>query len=115
MESITSESNTSAQPFPQRRGCREAFSRETEEFLIDRALQGCDGAFWDLIQPYLAFLTRFARMRLRSDSEAEDIVQQAVLRALSHLRQFRGEASFKTWLTTIACNEMSQWRRGRTL
>jgi RNA polymerase sigma factor (sigma-70 family) len=100
---------------PQWRGCREAPSREMEDTLIDSALQGRDEAFGDLIQPYLASLTRFARMRLRSDPEAEDIVQQAILSALSHLRQFRGEASFKTWLTTIASNEVSQWRRGRAV
>jgi RNA polymerase sigma factor (sigma-70 family) len=86
-----------------------------EDTLIDSALQGRDEAFGDLIQPYMASLTRFARLRLRSDPEAEDIVQQAILRALSHLRQFRGEASFKTWLTTIASNEVSQWRRGRAV
>jgi RNA polymerase sigma-70 factor (ECF subfamily) len=113
MESITSQSNTSAAPFPQWRGCQEALSRETEECLIDSALRGHDGAFWELIQPHLASLNRFARVRVRSDPEAEDIVQQAVLRALSRLRQFRGEASFRTWLTAIASNEVSQWRRGR--
>jgi RNA polymerase sigma-70 factor, ECF subfamily len=101
--------------FSQWHGCRETLSREMEGTLIDNALQGREEAFWDLIQPYMAPLTRFARMRLHSDPEAEDIVQQAILRALSHLRQFRGEASFKTWLTTIASNEVSQWRRGRAV
>ena len=119
MESILSESNAPSNAsralLPQRRGCREVAAKETEECLIASALRGCDEAFWNLIQPHLASLNRLARMRLRSDPEAEDIVQQAVLRALSRLRQFRGDASFKTWITTIASNEVSQWRRRRAV
>src|ERR1700689_3894396 len=84
-------------------------SREVEETLIDSALQGRHDAFGDLVQPYLTSLNRFARTRLRSDSEAEDVVQQTVLRAFSHLGQFRREASFKTWLCAIHLNEVIQW------
>jgi RNA polymerase sigma-70 factor (ECF subfamily) len=111
MESIPSESKTTAAPLLKWRGCQEPRSLEAEEFLIHSALQGHDGAFWELIRPHLSFLTRFARTRLRSDQEAEDVVQQALLRALGHLRQFRGEARFRTWLISITCNEVSQWRR----
>src|SRR5579862_1650397 len=84
---------------------------EAEKLLIDRTLQGGTDAFGDLVQPHLTSLHRLARMRLQSESEAEDVVQQAVLRALSHLRQFRREASFKTWLSAIAFHEVSQLRR----
>jgi RNA polymerase sigma-70 factor, ECF subfamily len=90
-------------------------SREAEGFLIDSALKGRHDAFGDLVQPHLTSLIRFARARLRSDSEAEDVVQQTVLRAFSHLRQFRREASFRTWLSAIASNEVIQWRRGRAV
>ena len=110
MESITSKTRSTA-PFPQWRGYRKASPRATEGFLIDSALRGRDDAFWDLIQPYLTSLNRFARVRLRSDPDAEDIVQDAVLAALRHLRQFRGEASFKTWLIAIASHEVSHRRR----
>lgn len=86
---------------------------ESEKLLISRALQGWNDAFADLLQPCLKPLNQFARMRLQSESEAEDVVQQSVLRALSHLRQFRGEASFKTWLGAIALNEVLRCLKGR--
>jgi len=67
------------------------------------------------VEPYLTSLIRFARARLGCESEAEDIVQQAVLRAFIHLGQFRQEASFKTWLSAIALNEVIHWRRGQAV
>jgi RNA polymerase sigma-70 factor (ECF subfamily) len=81
--------------------------------LIDSFLSGHADAFGELVAPHLGSLTRFVRMRLRNESEAEDVVQQAVLRALDNVRQFRREASFKTWLSRITFNEVSHLRRGR--
>jgi RNA polymerase sigma-70 factor (ECF subfamily) len=89
----------------------EPSSREKEAQLIDRTLQGRNEAFGDLVQPYLALLNRYAQMRLRNPSEAEDAVQQSVLRAFRHLGAFRREASFKTWLSAIVWNEVTQTRR----
>jgi RNA polymerase sigma-70 factor (ECF subfamily) len=94
---------------------REAPSSDTEKLLVSRTLQGCNDAFADLVQPCLKPLNRFARTKLHSDSDAEDVVQQSVLRALSHLGQFRGEASFKTWLNAIALNEVLRSLRGRAI
>jgi RNA polymerase sigma factor (sigma-70 family) len=90
-------------------GLRDLPIREAEESLIQSALKGRSDAFGDLVQPYLTPLIRFASARLGCESEAEDIVQQAVLRAFSHLGQFRHEASFKTWLSAIASNEVIHW------
>ena len=84
----------------------------TETLLINRTLRGGTEAFADLVAPHLAGLSRLAGSRLGCEFEAEDVVQQAVLRAFCHLRQFRGEASFKTWLYAIAFREVSQLRRG---
>jgi RNA polymerase sigma-70 factor (ECF subfamily) len=92
----------------------EPLSREWEAVLIERTLHGRSDAFGDLVKPYLTNLTRFARMRLRNASEAEDAVQRSVLRAFRHLPAFRREASFKTWLSTITWNEVSQTRRRQT-
>jgi RNA polymerase sigma-70 factor (ECF subfamily) len=89
----------------------ELLSREKEGLLIDRTLQGGHDSFGDLVQPYLALLNRYAQVRLRNPSEAEDVVQQSVLRAFRHLGAFRREASFKTWLSAIAWNEVAQTRR----
>ena len=56
-------------------------SREWEALLIALTLGGRSDAFGDLVQPHLTRLTRYARMRLRNASEAEDAVQRSVLRA----------------------------------
>jgi RNA polymerase sigma-70 factor (ECF subfamily) len=107
MESVCA----SAGPSPRWASLRDLPIREAEESLIQSALKGRSDAFGDLVQPYLTSLIRFARARLGCESEAEDIVQQAVLRAFSHLGQFRHEASFRTWLGAIALNEVIHWRR----
>jgi len=54
-------------------------------------------------------------MRLRSEFEAEDVVQQAVLCAFRNLAQFRREASFRTWLSAITANQVSQLLRGQAV
>ena len=58
---------------------------------------------------------RAARAITRDDREAEDVVQQAYVNAYTHLRQFKAEAQFGTWLTRIAVNEALARvrRRGR--
>ena len=94
-------------------GGHQPSSRDSDEGLIDSVLQGRTDAFGVLVTPYLSSLTRFARMRLRDHSEAEDVVQQAVLQAFHGLGQFRREASFKTWLSKIASNAVVHSRRGR--
>jgi RNA polymerase sigma-70 factor (ECF subfamily) len=52
---------------------------------------------------------------LQSESEAEDVVQQSIFLAFRHLRQFRREASFKTWLRAIAINEVLRLLQSRTV
>jgi RNA polymerase sigma-70 factor (ECF subfamily) len=50
-------------------------------------------------------LFRIARAIVGQDAEAEDVVQEAWVRALEGLDQFRGESAFATWLTRILINE----------
>jgi len=83
--------------------------------LIDRILRGRIDAFADLVQPHMTSLSRFAQQELRSESEAEDVVQQSILLAFSRLRQFRGEASFNTWLRAITLNEVFRLLQKRTV
>jgi RNA polymerase sigma-70 factor (ECF subfamily) len=54
---------------------------------------------------------RVARAILRDDAEAADVVQEANLRAYTHLDQFAGRAAFSTWLTKIAV--YLAWDRAR--
>jgi RNA polymerase sigma-70 factor (ECF subfamily) len=86
-------------------------SREQE--LIERARQGCSDSFLQLVQPHLMSLRHFARTIVQDETELDDILQQATLRALTRLEQFRGDAKFQTWLTTIVLNEARDRRRNR--
>ena len=63
-------------------------------------------AFMGLLGPHLTSLTRMARSLTKNTYDADDLVQQTLLKALLHLDQFRQEASFKTWLISIAINEL---------
>ena len=67
-----------------------------------------------LMQRYNRRLYRVARGVVRDDSEAEDVLQEAYLRAFSALADFRGESSLSTWLTRIVLNEALQRLRRRT-
>lgn len=62
-----------------------------------------------LVSQHVHMLRKWVRCRLRNVDDAEDVVQQTLLLALRHFEQFRYEASFGTWLCTIAINEI----RGR--
>jgi RNA polymerase sigma-70 factor (ECF subfamily) len=72
--------------------------------------------FADCVAQHLPFLNRVVRSLMRGDQMAEDIVQQTVLKALTNAHQFRFESALKTWLASIAINEVHQahrclWRR----
>jgi len=57
---------------------------------------------------------RAVRAILKRDDEAEDVMQDAYVRAYEHLAEFRGEAAFSTWLTRIAVHEaLARVRRER--
>jgi RNA polymerase sigma-70 factor (ECF subfamily) len=58
-------------------------------------------------------LFRTARAFVGSDAEAEDVVQEAYVRAFEHLRTFRGDAALSTWLVRIVVNEARQRLRNR--
>jgi RNA polymerase sigma factor (sigma-70 family) len=86
--------------------------RGTDEIaLIRRILGGHRDLFADLIAPHLTPLLRIIRATIGGHSDVEDIVQQTVLKAFTHLAQFRFEASFRTWLIRIGLNEARSWRK----
>ena len=58
-----------------------------------------------LLRRYNQRLFRVTRSILIDDAEAEDVMQDAYVRAYTHLNQFEGHASFSTWLTRIAVHE----------
>ncbi|MGD0212918.1 MAG: sigma-70 family RNA polymerase sigma factor [Terriglobales bacterium] len=82
-----------------------------EEMLIQRIRNGEHELFYELIQPYERRVYAAAFAILRNEADAEDVAQEAVLKAFKHIRQFRAEARFSTWLTQITINEAHMWRR----
>jgi RNA polymerase sigma-70 factor (ECF subfamily) len=73
--------------------------------LVRRARGRDEAAFREIMKTNNRRLYRIARGILRNDSEAEDVVQETYLRALTHLEDFRGDSSLATWLARIAMNE----------
>lgn len=77
----------------------------TDEEVVDRVLAG-DVALYEIImRRYNQRLYRVARSIVRDDHEAEDVMQDAYVRAYQHLDQFARWAPFSTWLTRIAVHE----------
>nr|WP_189407362.1 RNA polymerase sigma factor [Mesorhizobium sp. M1A.F.Ca.ET.072.01.1.1] len=76
-----------------------------EMALVRRALARDPGAFRFIIKTHNQRLYRIARGVVRNDAEAEDIVQEAYMRAFASLDSFRGDASLSTWLSRIVINE----------
>ena len=74
------------------------------EALIIRALRGDREAFPELVQPYQKQVYSAAIAVLHNAADAEEIVQDTMLKAFRHLGRFRRESSFGTWLTQIAIN-----------
>jgi RNA polymerase sigma-70 factor (ECF subfamily) len=66
-----------------------------------------------LLEPLLPAAHRLAVGVLRSPSEAEDAVQEAVLKAWQHFDQFRRGSDLKPWLFTIVANECRRRQRTR--
>ena len=77
----------------------------TDTELIAKTLAGDMRALKTLMRTHHRTLYRTARAILRDDTEAEDAVQEACLRAFRALGTFRGESKFSTWLVRIAANE----------
>lgn len=77
----------------------------SDEELVERILEGETAQFELIMRRYNPRLYRVARSILRDDAEAEDVMQDAYVRAYQHLAQFEGRAKFGTWLTRIAVHE----------
>ena len=92
----------------------QATTREQE--LIARVQKGETDLFYELVKPYERRLYAAAFGILRNETDAEDAAQEAIVKALANIRQFRAEARFSTWLTQITVNEaLMRRRRERTV
>jgi RNA polymerase sigma-70 factor, ECF subfamily len=83
----------------------------SEVATIRRVQNGERDLFYGLIRPYEHRMYGAAYAILRNEADAEDAAQEAVLKALQHIQQFRGEAKFSTWLIQITINEARMRKR----
>jgi RNA polymerase sigma-70 factor (ECF subfamily) len=87
-----------------------------EKQLIASILGGETQQFHELIRPYERSVFVMALSLLHNEADAEDVAQEAFLKAFRNLASFRGEAKFGTWLISIALNEArSRLRRNKTV
>jgi RNA polymerase sigma-70 factor, ECF subfamily len=77
----------------------------TEADLLGRARQGDKEAFYNLVCPCERAVYAAAVTILNNSADAEEVAQEAVLKAFVNLATFRGEAKFATWLIQITINE----------
>src|SRR5246127_261931 len=94
---------------------QESSAQAVEGAVIDRILSGHKELFMDLIRPHQRTVYTTVFSLLANKDDAEDVAQDALLKALARLNQFRKESSFGTWLIQIAINEArmrnrKQWR-----
>jgi RNA polymerase sigma-70 factor (ECF subfamily) len=85
--------------------------RVSDADLVQRARQGDAAAFGELIDRHRSAVFRAALAALGSPADAEEAAQDAFLVAYRRLDSFRGDASFKTWLLTIAWRQAINRRR----
>jgi len=76
-----------------------------EAQLIKRVCAGDREAFYELVRPYERMLYATAISVTKNSADAEEVAQEAVLKAFLNLASFRGEAKFSTWLVQITYNE----------
>jgi RNA polymerase sigma-70 factor (ECF subfamily) len=83
------------------------------ELLIRLAQGGDVPALETLVAAHLALVRRFARAFSASDVDADDLAQDALVRACRSLRSFRRDSSFSTWLFTLVRSAFLDAARGR--
>jgi RNA polymerase sigma-70 factor (ECF subfamily) len=76
-----------------------------EQDLIARVQAGQADAFYELVRPYERAVFLSALSLTRNDADAEEVAQEAMLKAFKNIGSFRREAKFSTWLIQIAINE----------
>ena len=87
------------------------FVENKETWLARLVCEGDKDAFWALVEPCQQAVFSVAATMLNSVADAEQVAEEAVMKAFSNIRQFRGDAKFSTWLIQITINEARQTLR----
>ena len=90
---------------------RLSIQRVTDSELVERARAGETSAFGELVARHGQAVYRTALAALGSPADAEEVAQESFVRAHRQLAGFRGEASFRTWVSAIAWNCAASRRR----
>lgn len=77
-------------------------NRNTDQYYIDKTMQGDTQAFGVLVERYQDFIFTVVLRMLKIREEAEEIAQDAFIKAFESLSSFRGESKFSSWLYSIA-------------
>jgi RNA polymerase sigma-70 factor, ECF subfamily len=92
---------------------RETCVSAPEEELLNRARRGDSAAFEELIRPHLPSLRRFVYSFARRWHDADDLAQEALIKAFRTFASFEGRSSLSTWLYTVTRNVCHDHYRGK--
>ena len=76
----------------------------SDEELVDAFIEGDNKAFSTIVERHRTRLTTVARRYTRNDHDAQDVVQEAFLRASCNLHSYRRESALSTWLHRLVKN-----------
>ena len=93
--------------------CSGSSAEREEARLIALVIGGNTGLFYQLVRPHQSRLRGVALALLGNEADAEDVVQESLLKAFTHLKGFRGDARLSTWLVSITLNEAKSQLRAR--
>jgi RNA polymerase sigma-70 factor (ECF subfamily) len=79
-------------------------TNKTDENYIELTLKGDTNAFAFLVEKYKSMVFTLAVKMVKSREEAEEVSQDAFIKAYKYLPKFKGDAKFSTWLYKIAYN-----------
>jgi RNA polymerase sigma-70 factor (ECF subfamily) len=100
---MPTEQTIAAPPFARLR-THERVTRVDESILLERLRAGDEAAFESLLRSYGSSMLRVARLYVRTQAVAEEVVQDTWLRVLQSLDRFEGRSSLRTWIFVILGN-----------
>jgi RNA polymerase sigma-70 factor (ECF subfamily) len=89
--------------------------RKEDKNLIEKALSGDEKAYESLLNKYRNLVFSIMYKMVRNPQEAEDLTQEAFMKAFNSLESFNEEYAFSTWLMKIASNNCIDYLRKRKL
>ncbi len=86
-------------------GVAEKVSKESSELeLVRKSQKGDTEAFAELVRKYQQIVFNISYRFMRDTNLAEDMAQESFLKAFKHIKGFRGDCAFSTWLYRVTCS-----------